>query len=113
MRFVHPRRRGREGGKLRSRWPAWVMASALTMASASPLWGGCIRVVVRDPAGLAIQNARVHADGQQTPTDERGSAKICELGPGPHRVTVKAENFRKSSRFVEGTEEELVFQASS
>ena len=110
MRLVQPRPCRREGGELSSGWPALVMASALTLGPASSLWGGCLRVVVRDPAGLAIQNARVRADGQQIPTDERGSAEICGLGPGSHRITVKAENFRESSRHVDGREEEVIFQ---
>ena len=61
----------------------------------------CLEVQVLDPSSASIQGAAVTIGDREEMTDRSGVATFCDLGPGPHRVVVSAENFEAHEGLVE------------
>ena len=61
----------------------------------------CLEVQVLDPSSASIQGAAVTIGDREQMTDSSGVATFCDLGPGPHRVVVLAENFEAHEGLVE------------
>ena len=61
----------------------------------------CLEVQVLDPSSASIQGAAVTIGDREERTDSSGVATICDLGPGPHRMVVSAENFQAHKSRVE------------
>ena len=61
----------------------------------------CLEVQVLDPSSASIQGAAVTIGDREEMTDSSGVATFCDLGPGPHRVVVSAENFEAHEGLVE------------
>ncbi len=61
----------------------------------------CLEVQVLDPSSASIQGAAVTIGDREEMTDSSGVATICDLGPGPHRMVVSAENFQAHKSRVE------------
>jgi len=75
------------------------LASLLCMGLLAQITGS-LTGLVRDPAGLPVQDAEVRIDailtgaGRQVSTDERGRYLVPGLPPGAYRVTAAREGFR-------------------
>ncbi len=68
----------------------------------------CLHVLVRDPSGLAVPEARVTADSNEQLTDERGAAEICGAAEGPRTIRVRAQGFKLAGRSVEASLSSIV-----
>ena len=58
----------------------------------------CLRIQVVDPSGAAVPNATVAIGDASQPTDDSGIVNFCQLGEGPHQVSVSAPNLQNASR---------------
>lgn len=64
----------------------------------------CLEVRVVDPSGAVVPTATVTIRERSQPTDDAGVATFCNLGEGPHSLTVTAPDLQAASRTVgEGT----------
>lgn len=60
----------------------------------------CLTIRVVDPSGAAVPTATVTIGTASQPTDDSGTASFCNLGDGPHTVSVTAPNLQAASRTV-------------
>ena len=60
----------------------------------------CLTIQVVDPSGASVPTATVTIADTSQPTDNAGIANFCQLGDGPHPVSVTAPNFQDASRTV-------------
>lgn len=60
----------------------------------------CLRIQIVDPSGAAVPNATVAIGNSSQPTDDSGIANFCQLGEGPHEVSVSAPNLQNASRIT-------------
>ena len=84
-----------------------IKLALLLIASAAfalPASGQCLEVRVIDPSGVVLSNATVSIGERQMPTDDAGAANFCDLGAGPHTLTVQAPGFEAHTRQVSGAE---------
>ena len=84
-----------------------IKLALLLIASAAfalPASGQCLEVRVVDPSGVVLSNATVSIGERQMPTDDAGAVNFCDLGAGPHTLTVQAPGFEAHTRQVSGAE---------
>ena len=80
---------------------ALAITLVYTTITLAQLNNGSIVGTVNDPSGLAVAGAEVtatHVDtgqARQTTTNERGDFTFTTLEPGPYRVTIAANGFKK------------------
>ena len=77
---------------------------ALALVAVGPAAAQCLRVQVVDPLDDAVPNATVAIGAKEVPTDDAGIAAFCELGAGPHTVTVAAPDFQSAIESVQQSE---------
>lgn len=61
-----------------------------TLLVAGAAGAECVEVEVRDPAGLAVTGATVRTGDRSARTDAAGTARLCGLAAGRHRLIVEA-----------------------
>ncbi len=60
----------------------------------------CLTIRVVDPSGVPVPSATVTIGAVDQATDDAGVADFCDLGDGPHSVTVSAPNFQSGVQTV-------------
>ena len=61
----------------------------------------CLTVRVLDPSGAAVPTGTVTIREASQPTDDAGIANFCNLGDGPHTISVSAPDLQPAIRSVE------------
>ena len=80
-----------------------LLAAALVATQVSAAQD-CLTIQVFDPSGAAVPTATVTIGDASQPTDDSGIASFCQLGDGPHTVSVTAPNLQSASRTVDQSE---------
>ena len=83
------------GKRLRSTAAFYMFLLAAVAFSALPASGQqCLEIRVLDPSSTPMLGASVSIADREESTDADGRAMFCDLGDGPHAVTVSAPNFQ-------------------
>ena len=81
-------------------WRILVLLASVMAATQVSTAQDCLRVVVTDPSGATVPTATVTIGDVSQPVDDSGVAAFCQLGEGPHALSVTAPNLRSASRAV-------------
>ena len=81
-----------------------LQAMALQAFAQQDQAGQCLNVQVLDPLSQPIEAATVTIGDQDQLTDISGLANFCNLGAGPHRIIVSAQDFQVNESSVEQSE---------
>ena len=81
-------------------WRILVLLASVMAATQVSTAQDCLRVLVTDPSGAAVPTATVTIGDVSQPVDDSGVAAFCQLGEGPHTLSVTAPNLRSASRSV-------------
>lgn len=87
----------------------FARAAALGLLAAADAGAECIRVLVRDPAGLPIAGAVVRSGKQlRAESNPAGAARLCGLTQGRYNLSIEAADFAAASLAADAPGERTV-----